>query len=311
MFRTVVLTLSVCAVTFQGVAPQNPVFRSTADVVALFVTVVDKSGRLVTNLPRGDFEILDNGKPQPLTVFESSPQPIRLIVLIDVSGSMAGNGPLLGRAFSELVNRLMPGDLARVGIFGRDIQISPTFTHDAQALANWLPPVLPANAPTPLWLAVDRAIGEFAAVRDEGRRVVLVMSDSKDTGPIKFGQKFLSPIDITERADREDVMVYGVGVRSSLPMGLAGSGNLGAAMASTLPDPGLGSVADDTGGGYFELRARDDLAETFARVADELHQQYLLGFAPPARDGKAHKIEVRLKHTGLKVRVRKSYQAPK
>jgi Ca-activated chloride channel homolog len=310
MLRTVVLTLAVCAATFQG-APQTPVFRSTADVVPLFVTVVDKSGRLVTNLSRGDFEILDNGKPQPLTVFENSPQPIRLIVLIDVSGSMAGNGTLLGRAFSELVNRLTKGDLARVGIFGRDIQISPTFTRDAQALANWFPPVLPANAPTPLWLAVDQAIGEFASVKDEGRRVVMVMSDSKDTGPIKFGQKFLSPIDITERADREDVMVYGVGVRSSLPMGLGSGGNLGAAMASTLPDPGLGTVANDTGGGYFELRAHDGLAETFARVADELPQQYLLGFAPPVRDGKAHKIEVRLKQDGLKVRVRKTYRAPK
>ncbi len=158
---------------------------------------------------------------------------------------------------------------------------------------------------------MDQAIGEFASVKDEGRRVVLVLSDGKDTGPIKFGQKFLSPIDITDRADREDVMVYGVGVRSSLPMGLGGSGNLGAAMASTLPDPGLGTVANDTGGGYFELRSRDNLAETFARVADELHQQYLLGFAPPARDGKVHKIEVRVKQDGLKTRVRKNYRAPK
>jgi VWFA-related protein len=224
---------------------------------------------------------------------------------------MAGNGPLLGQAFSELVNRLTPGDLARVGIFGREIAISPTFTRDGQALAAWLPQMLPANAPTPLWSAVDQAITELMAVKDEGRRVVLVMSDSKDTGPLKFGQKFLSPIEISDRADREDVMVYGVGLRSSLSSGMAGGGNLGAMMAATLPDPGLGTVADNTGGGYFELRPRDNLAETFARVIDELHQQYLLGFVPPARDGKEHKIEVRLRQSGLKARVRKTYRAPK
>jgi len=256
--------------------------------------------------------VLDNGKPQPLTGFQNSPQPIRLIVLIDVSGSMAGNAPLMGRACSELIARLTTGDLARIGIFGREIAISPAFTLDAQALADWLPSVLPPNAPTPLWNAVDQAIGEFAGMKDEGRRVVLVMSDGKDSGPIKFGQAFLSPIEIIDKADREDVMVYGVGVRSSLrPTSGGGVANLNNMMASTLPDPGLGTVAVDTGGGYFELRSRDDLGATFARVADELHQQYLLGFAPPARDGKVHKIEVRIRQDGLKARVRKSYRAPK
>lgn len=310
MLRITALALAVFAAVSQGAAPQTPVFRSTADIVPLFVTVVDKSGRLVTNLARDDFQVFDNGKPQPLTVFQNSPQPIRLIVLIDVSGSMAGNGPLLERACTELIGHLTPGDLARIGIFGREIAISPTFTRDARALADWLPSMLPANAPTPLWYAVDQSIGEFGTVTDEGRRVVLVLSDGKDTGPLKWGQKFLSPLDITERADREDVMVYGVGVRSSLMPGMA-SGNLAAVMADTLPDPGLGTVALDTGGGYFELRGHDDLAATFGRVADELHQQYLLGFVPPARDGKTHKIEVRLRPDGLKSRVRKTYRAPK
>jgi Ca-activated chloride channel family protein len=303
-----ILAVGAGAVTPQN--PQAPVFRSTSDVVPLFVTVVDKSGHLVTDLGQDDFRVLDNGKPQPLTVFASSPQPIRLIILIDVSGSMAGNGPLLGRAFSGLVNRLGPDDRARVGIFGREIAISPTFTRDAQALAAWLPRTLPANAPTPLWSAVQQAIGEFTAVKEEGRRVVLVMSDSKDSGPLRFG-KILSPLDIIDLADREDVMVYGIGVRSSLGPAMAAPGNLGAMMASTLPDPGLGKVADDTGGGYFELLPRDDLAETCARVIDELHQQYLLGFAPPARDGKTHKIEIRFARSGLKARVRKAYVAPR
>jgi Ca-activated chloride channel homolog len=316
MSRLAVVTAVVCVLAGTRVLPQTPsapqVFRSTSDMVPLFVTVVDKAGRLATNLERGDFQVFDNGKPQPLTVFQNSPQPIRLIVLMDVSGSMAGNAPLMGRACSELVARLTPGDLARVGIFGKEILISPTFTRDARALADWLPSLLPPNMPTPLWNAVDQAIGEFAGLKDEGRRVVLVMSDGKDSGPIKFGQAFLSPIEIIDRADREDVMVYGVGLRSSLsPSSGGGVGGLGAMMASTLPDPGLGTVAVDTGGGYFELRSRDDLAATFARVADELHQQYLLGFAPPARDGKVHKIEVRLRQDGLKTRVRKSYRAPK
>ena len=68
-------------------------------------------------------------------------------------------------------------------------------------------------------------------------------------------------------------------------------------MAADLPDPGLGTAALDSGGGYFEIRPRDDLGAAFARVIDELHSQYLLGFSPPARDGKEHKIEVKVRRT--------------
>ena len=78
-----------------------------------------------------------------------------------------------------------------------------------------------------------------------------------------------------------------------------------------LPDPGLALVAEHTGGGYIEIRCGQDLGAAFARVADELHSQYLLGFAPPRRDGKVHEIEVRLARRGSKPRARKTYVAPK
>ena len=74
---------------------QQPTFRGTADNVRIFTTVTDRDGRLVTTLEQKDFEIRDEGKPQPITLFDNSPQPIRLIVMLDVSGSMEGNLPLL------------------------------------------------------------------------------------------------------------------------------------------------------------------------------------------------------------------------
>ena len=77
------------------------------------------------------------------------------------------------------------------------------------------------------------------------------------------------------------------------------------------PDPGLARVAEETGGGYVEIRVGQDLGAAFAQVADELHSQYLLGFVPPKRDGKVHEIEVRTAEKGLKPRARKSYVAPK
>ena len=56
------------------------------------------------------------------------------------------------------------------------------------------------------------------------------------------------------------------------------------------PDEGLPKIAAATGGGYFELTSTDDLASTFARVADELHHQYALGFTPAKLDGKMHTL---------------------
>ena len=78
---------------------------------------------------------------------------------------------------------------------------------------------------------------------------------------------------------------------------------------ATEPDPGLRDVALDSGGGYFELHTTEALGETFARVADELHRQYLLGFTPANLDGRTHTLEVRMRDPSLTVRARKTYVA--
>ena len=308
MGRAFVIPFVAAVAAFAPQAVQNQGFRSTADVVPVFATVRDQAGRLVPDLTREDFEILDNGTPQSLTLFDNSPQPVRLITLLDFSGSMSSNLPILRSATLELMKQLGPDDLFRLGTFGKDIRITPTFTRDVNEIAALFPTFIPGDAPTPLWLAIDQAMAEFAS-SGGGRRVVLVLSDGKDSG-YQPGRRFLTPIDVGNRATQEDVMIYGIGMRSSpatvSPVGIQ---PLAARLTSDLPDPALGIVAGDTGGGYFELRGRDNLADAFARVLDELHRQYLLGFAPPVRDGKTHKIEVRTKDRSLKVQARKAYVA--
>ena len=75
------------------------------------------------------------------------------------------------------------------------------------------------------------------------------------------------------------------------------------------PDPELRPLASATGGGYYELKDTDQLSATFARIADELHHQYLLAFAPPVLDGTMHQLEVRTSRRGALVRARQSYLA--
>src|SRR5215212_2844109 len=291
---------------------QQPVFRGGSEAVRVFVTVTDRDGRLVTTLTQSDFEVRDEGKPQPVTQFDNNPQPIRLIVMLDVSGSMAGNLPLLRGAGAQLFARLRPDDVARVGTFGHEVAISPAFTRDPGELRAALPTDIAPDAPTPLWRAIDEALDAFGGANDM-RKVILVLSDGKDSGPLSFRKRPVSQADAIDRARREDVMIYAIGMRSrgARPVPGMGPGGLQAMLTADLPDPGLARVAEETGGGYVEIRLGEDLGAAFEGVADELHTQYLLGFAPPRRDGKVHDINVRVSQGGVKPRARKSYVAPK
>ena len=103
------------------------------------------------------------------------------------------------------------------------------------------------------------------------------------------------------RATEDEVMIYGIGLESDYFNGVR--------QVRTSPDRVLRKIADETGGGYYLLRATADLNTTFTRIAQELHSQYVLGFTPTALDGKIHKLVVNVKRPGMKARARKSYVA--
>ena len=306
-------TLVAIAAAVMAASAQQPVFRGTGDAVHVYVTVTDRDGRLVTTLARDDFEIRDEGNLQPITLFDNTPQPIRLVVMLDVSGSMEGNLGLLRTASDQLFARLRPDDVVRVGSFGHEVVISPQFTRSTDELRRGLPTAIAPDAPTPLWRAIDEALAAFGT-EGGARPVILVLSDGKDSGPLSLTQRYVSQVDVIDRARAADVMIYAIGMRSrgqrNMPPGIGRSG-LRAMLTADLPDPGLARVAQETGGGYTEIRFGQDLAAAFTQVADELHSQYLIGFAPPQRDGKVHDIDVRISQRGLTTRARKNYVAPR
>jgi len=297
----VLLATTVASTLGSAAASRQAVFRASSQTVPLHVTVIGPDGRLVTNLTRDDFQVLDNGRPQAITLFDSGVQAITVVVMLDMSGSMVGNIPLLRRAAVQMFTRLGPDDRARVGNFGDRIVISPVFTNDTDDLirALWLD--LKPGGPTPLWGAINAAMA--AQARIEGRRVVLVLSDGKNS-PSLGVRDGPTLEDVTRRAQTEGFMVYSIGMRSR--------GSRSARRSSDdEPDPGLRELAHESGGGYFELDGTQNLDDAFARVADELHRQYLIGFAAPEADGKLHQVRVRLNDPGLTARSRQSYQAPK
>jgi len=212
--------------------------------------------------------------------------------MLDTSGSMTLTIDLLKRAAEQFVIRLLPEDKGRVGAFNDKIQMSSRFTSDRDELVTSVKDLDYGNG-TRLWDAVGAGLDELKPI--EGRRVVLVFTDGDDTAS-KVGLGT-----IVDRARAEETMVYAIGLESNYFNGQR--------MVKSKPDRGLRRLADETGGGYFELEKTSDLAPTFTHVAYELHSQYVIGFTPTQLDNKVHKLAVKMKQPGMTARARRSYLA--
>jgi len=263
----------------------RPTFQSAARTVMLHATVRSADGRLVPDLPREAFAVLDNGRPVDLTAFSNDPQPLTVALLIDMSGSMEQHFLRVRAATREFIKALQPGDRVRIGTFGDEVALSPHLTGDKTRLMRILEEETWPGGGTPMWRAMHAAM--VSLDKEAGRRVLLVLTDGSDT--TSAGEH--TAVEIEMRAINENFMIYGIGIEGT---GL---------------DATVRSMADETGGGYFDLKAGDDLASTFARVVEELRHQYVLGFAPATLDGKRHKLEVKLSSPGLKARARRTYVA--
>jgi Ca-activated chloride channel family protein len=283
----------LCSILLAAVvAAQQPTFKGGTQIVSVFATVTDGQQRLVPNLVIDDFEVLDNDKVQTLVFFQNEVQPITVVVMLDTSGSMTSSIGLLKAAAEQFVLRLLPEDKGRVGAFADNIQLSSRFTSDRDELVGAVKDIDYGNG-TRLWDAVATSLDELKG--KAGRRVVLVFTDGDDTASrTRLGT-------VIDRGRAEEVMIYAIGLSSHYFDGQR--------MVNSKPDSGLKKIADETGGGFFELKNTSDLAPTFTRVAQELHSQYVLGFTPMQLDGRVHKLTVRMKQPGMSARARRSYLA--
>jgi Ca-activated chloride channel homolog len=287
--RDLLLSVPASIAGARLVAAQQPTFRVGAQNVPVYVTVTDANKRLVPGLTQEDFQVFDEKQPAPITIFDNQIQPVTVAVMLDSSGSMTLNLELLKQAAEQFVIRLLPEDKGRIGYFNDKIAFLSEFSSDRDMLIRSIKDMQFGN-PTRLYDSILFSLDELKPI--EGRKVILSFTDGADTAS-RGGMG-----EVLRRAREEEVMVYGIGLESRI-MGMR-----------TRPDSALRKLAEETGGGYFELKETDELGPTFTRVAQELHSQYLLGFEPQT-DGKVRKIEVRVNRPGLTARGRRTYQAPK
>jgi Ca-activated chloride channel family protein len=146
---------------------------------------------------------------------------------------------------------------------------------------------------TLLWDAIDASIDRL--LRIEGRKVVVALTDGDDLGSKADFD------DVRDRARENEVMVYSIGFTSDYFNGVR--------RVRSKPSGNLRKLAQETGGGFFELEKSADLNSTFTRVIQELHSQYAMAFLMERLDGKLHKLQVRVKKPGMTARARQSYVA--
>ena len=304
-----------------GQAKPSPgfVFRTSVDLINVTATVTDSQGRFVSGLRMEDFEVYEDGKLQTISQFDSERVPVSLGIVLDTSGSMAGEKmSAAADAVRRFVDDLLgPQDEVFLIRFDNRVRVVSDWTENRSAVSRAVAGIRPGGG-TALYDAMSDAIplGEQGTRR---KKALVLISDGND-------QNSSTDVDTVQQQIREsELLVYAIGIdgaesmvqslpRIILQFPLPGSSRPPAGRTTS---PGdrlnvrvLRSITDDSGGRTEIVRNTRDLDAATAGIASELSRQYFLGYSTSSpRDGRWHTIDVRVKRGNYTIRARKGFIA--
>lgn len=281
-------------------------FTSSVDVVSVTAVVRDKKGRVVRNLDLKDFTVIEAGEArQLLDVRAEANGPIRIALLVDVSGSMRMAGKVVDvkLAARQVFSALTPRDQAALYVFDTRLERVHEFTSDFAKLDAAMDNVVPPFGQTSLYDAVAKTAQEIAGDADirrgpeaaPQRLAVVVLTDGVDTS------SRLTPAEVSGIASGIDVPVYVLAVMPSIDDPQLMPAGRAAASASE-----LGNLSRWTGGELFTASSPSHASIAARRITDELRHQYVLAFEASSRPG-WRPVEVRARDRDLIVRARAGY----
>ena len=307
----VLLTLG-SAIGAQAPVPQLPsaqdrgrhVFRSTASVVALNVTVTD-GDKLITGLDARDFEVYEDNVRQEVSFFESTAVPMDVILLLDTSASMRDRMPVVHDAAKGFMRMLRPGDRGAIVAFDDKVRLVQDLTGDRSAIEAAIGSTT-ANGSTSLNDAVYIALKQFGrAARGRGdvrRQAIALLSDGQDTSSL------IALTDVVAVARRTGVSIYTIGLQSEY------RSRPGASQEFRFTDAAhtLKTLSRETGARTFFPANERQLKEVYETIASELEAQYSIGYTPsnPRLDGEFRRVMVRVPmNPSFRPRTRLGYTA--
>jgi len=304
----------------QSQTKPNPgfVFRTSVDLINVTATVTDSQGRFVPGLRMEDFEVYEDGRLQTVSQFDSERVPVSLGLVIDASGSMAGEKMAAAQsAVRRFVDELLgPQDEVFLMRFDSRVSVLSDWTENRAAVSRMVGSIRPAGG-TALYDAMSDAVplGEQGTRR---KKALVLLSDGND-------QNSSTDADTVQRQIREsELLVYAIGIdtretlsqilpRIILQFPRGGSSRPPASRPAgnePLNVDVLRSITDDSGGRTEIIRNARDLDAATAGIASELSRQYFLGYSTSSpRDGRWHTIDVRVKRGNYTIRARKGFIA--
>jgi VWFA-related protein len=287
------------------------------DLVNLYLVVRDEQGGYVGGLTRDDFRVHEDRAPQTIDRFTASHKPLRVAIVLDVSGTMARGERLEKAQVAALrfLDVLEADDEGLVVTFSDSVQISQELTRDRKELEEAIR-ATKAGGGTALYDAVwsaSRLLESF-----DGRRVLVLLSDGQDEALDGLGPGSLHTLaEAQEQALRSEVIVFAVGLGNRLETDHVrrfdpATGGSRADTDRTVLEM-LRELADSTGGRAIAASSAARLGKAFDEIATDLRNQYSIAYTStdPTRDGKWRTIDVSTPgRPGLEVVTRRGYYAP-
>ena len=289
----------VAAAGVSGAAQQPPIrdphlFQSGVEVTSITATVLDKEGHLVKGLPREAFEVYEDGVPQTITQFTNERVPLGLGVLLDISDSMFGRRIQDARlAVDEFLLKLLdPADQFFILAFNHEPHVLTDWTNAPDVVRHALDSLRPSGG-TAVYDAVTRALPVLER-RTRQRAALLIISDGADTASNATLR------DVRSALLQSEAFVYAIAIDDTDRQAINARASTGT----------LREITGESGGRTEAVQNSGEIAGAAARIAEELNNQYVLGYTSPrGADGKFHSIRVRATGGEYRVRARNGYVA--
>jgi len=277
---------------------QDARFSSDVRLVTLLATVRDRSGAFARNLTKEDFRVFDDGRPQAIRYFSREGDlPLTVGLLVDTSRSMQTVFEPERIASNRFLEQMLrpDRDLAAVVHFDVRVEVLQGLTSSREDLAAALDQLrIPPRPATLLYDAVEWSSDRLMR-KQEGRKAFILLSDGMDV------RSQTSIGNAIEAAQRADTIIYAIL--------FAHRRNRRAQPHQTRGARVMERLARETGGEFFAVSRDNPIDGIYARIENELRNQYSIGYTPDRVDtsGKYHKLKLTTVQKGLVVRTRDGY----
>ena len=254
----------------------GPVFRADTRLVVLHASVVDRSGKLLTNLPRSAFRVFEDNVEQQIKIFRREDVPVSMGLVIDNSGSMRDKRQKVEAAAIQLVKASNPRDEAFIVNFNDDAYLDVDFTGDIRLMEEGIARI-DSRGGTAMRDAIHLSVQHLKEKGKHDKKVLFVVTDGNDNASEITLEK------LVQRLQQAEVLVYAIGLLSEEDK-----------REARRAKRALDAITQATGGVAFYPASLDEVNKIALQVAHDIRNQYIIAYTPsnPMLDGSYRQIRV-------------------